>query len=505
MRFLFILTLIIFLGSEGAYADCPERSLCVAVAGRPASLGNPYSTLPIGAINPMHVLYDALTIIGDNGAILPSLALNWEKKDDRSWIFYLREGIVFSNGEEFNAKTVVDVITYLRSRDAAGYPVASETKIIKDAKLINNFTVQVNTNESDAILPKRMSFVYMVPMQYWRKVGTDEFGLKPSGSGPFKLKDWGIRSGTYIFERNDLSWRKSLFFDEIRFTAVGDVVSRAQSMISGQIDLSFKLSLDLLVDLEARGFNTIAKQTYSVGAWAMKQIDDKSPISNINVRKAMNYAIDRETIAKTILSDVSSPVSQMATPEVFGYNPKLDPYPFDPLRAKKLLADAGFESGIKLRAIVRSDPSVPESTLVNQVVAQNLSDVGIDVVLQAVPGTRWISMYFSGDWDGADLLETSFNNTIHGDVIRSIETASCIKTGAFFCDKDMMVKIYESNQEFNNDLREKKLQKIIAQLHFNPPALYLFPYFDTLAFSPRLKNLPMTGQKVNMEMIEINQ
>ena len=237
----------------------------------------------------------------------------------------------------------------------------------------------------------------------------------------------------------------------------------------------------------------------------MKQIDDKSPISNINVRKAMNYAIDRETIAKTILSDVSSPVSQMATPEVFGYNPKLDPYPFDPLRAKKLLADAGFESGIKLRAIVRSDPSVPESTLVNQVVAQNLSDVGIDVVLQAVPGTRWISMYFSGDWDGADLLETSFNNTIHGDVIRSIETASCIKTGAFFCDKDMMVKIYESNQEFNNDLREKKLQKIIAQLHFNPPALYLFPYFDTLAFSPRLKNLPMTGQKVNMEMIEINQ
>ena len=149
----------------------------------------------------MHVLYDSLTVIGDNGSILPSLALKWEKKSDKSWLFYLREGVHFSNGESFNAQTVVDVITYLRSDSAAGYPVASETKIIKDANVIGNYIVQINTTDPDAILPKRMSFVYMVPMDYWQSVGVNEFGINPSGSGPFKLKDWGVTSGTYIFEK----------------------------------------------------------------------------------------------------------------------------------------------------------------------------------------------------------------------------------------------------------------------------------------------------------------
>jgi peptide/nickel transport system substrate-binding protein len=499
----FVFSLLLFF-NEGLSAKCPEKSLCVAVPGRPAALGNPYATLPIGAINPMHVLYDSLTVIGDNGSILPSLALKWEKKSDKSWLFYLREGVHFSNGESFNAQTVVDVITYLRSDSAAGYPVASETKIIKDANVVGNYIVQINTTDPDAILPKRMSFVYMVPMDYWQSVGVNEFGINPSGSGPFKLKDWGVTSGTYIFEKNNLSWRKSLYFDEIHFTAVGDVVSRAQSMISGQIDLSFKLSLDLLFDLDLRGFETIAKQTYSVGAWAMKQMDSSSPLSNQKVRMAMNLAVDRDAIAKTILSGVSSPVSQMATPQVFGYNPDLKPYLYDPDKARHLLSEAGFENGIKLKAIVRSDPSVPESTLINQVVAQNLSNVGIDVVLKAVPGTRWITMYFSGDWDGADLLETSFNNTIHGDVIRSIETASCMKTGAFFCDNEMLELIEDSNREFDNKIRKQKLQNLISKLHYNPPALYLFPYFDTLAFNSRLKALPMTGQKVNLELITVN-
>jgi peptide/nickel transport system substrate-binding protein len=272
-------------------------------------------------------------------------------------------------------------------------------------------------------------------------------------------------------------------------------------MLSGQIDLSFKLSLDLLVDLEAAGFNTVARPTYSIGAWAFHQVDKNSPVADVRVRQALNLAVDRGGIAAAILSGVTQPVSQVATSDVFGYAPDLPLFDYDPDAARALLAEAGYSDGLELRAIVRSDPSVPESTLIYQVLAQNLAAVGVEVDLNPIPGTRWLSMYFSGDWSGADILDTSFNNSIHGDAIRSIETASCLKAGAYFCDKSLLPLIEASNREFDPVLREKKLQELVTALHHNPPAIYLFPYFDTLAYSPRLNTIPMTGQRVDLERI----
>ncbi len=492
--------LLCLVGFSVPAQDGPDV-LRVAVPSRPPGLGNPYSSLPIGAINSNHVLYDALTNIGDKGVILPALALSWESSGDTAWIFRLRPGVEFSNGELFTAQTVVDVITYLRSEEAAGYLIAGETAMIESASVIDDLTVQINTNRPDAILPKRMSFVYMVAMEYWKEVGVDAFGIEPAGSGPFKLKDWGQKTGSYVFERNHASWRDTGHFDEIKFTAVGDVVSRAQSMLSGQIDLSFKLSLDLLVDLEAAGFNTVARPTYSIGAWAFHQVDKNSPVADVRVRQALNLAVDRGGIAAAILSGVTQPVSQVATSDVFGYAPDLPLFDYDPDAARALLAEAGYSDGLELRAIVRSDPSVPESTLIYQVLAQNLAAVGVEVDLNPIPGTRWLSMYFSGDWSGADILDTSFNNSIHGDAIRSIETASCLKAGAYFCDKSLLPLIEASNREFDPVLREKKLQELVTALHHNPPAIYLFPYFDTLAYSPRLNTIPMTGQRVDLERI----
>jgi peptide/nickel transport system substrate-binding protein len=500
---LVVLGCLVGIGSAPVLAEGEPSVLRVAVPARPPGLGNPYSSLPVGAINSNHVLYDALTLIGDKGIILPALALTWESMGDTAWVFRLRPNVVFSNGEQFTAQTVVDVITYLRSENAAGYLIAGETAMIDSAIVIDDLTVQINTNRPDAILPKRMSFVYMVAMNYWSEVGVDAFGLEPVGSGPFKLKDWGQTTGSYVFERNRTSWRDTGNFDEIRFTAVGDVVSRAQSMMSGQIDLSFKLSLDLLTDLDAAGFETVARQTYSIGAWAFHQVDPESPVSDVRVRRALNLAIDRASIAAVILSGVTQPVSQVATPDVFGFAPDLPLFPYDPDGARALLEASGYGDGLKLKVIVRNDPSVPESVLINQVVAQNLAAVGVDVEMTSIPGTRWLGFYFSGDWSGADMLETSFNNSIHGDAIRSIETASCLKPGAYFCDEDLLPLIEASNRDFNPVTREKKLQELVTALHNNPPALYLFPYFDTMAYSPRLNDLPVTGQRVNLEQIRI--
>ncbi|MBP01637.1 MAG: hypothetical protein CMM25_02345 [Rhodospirillaceae bacterium] len=491
-----------------AYADSngvSKKILRVAVSTRTQGLGNPYRTVPIGVINPNHVLYDALTSVGDGGTVLPALAASWKVIDKLTWLFELKPDIKFSNGEAFSAKTVHDVITYLQSKDAAGYLISSEISTIESVEIVDELIIKIKTKTPDAILPKRLSLVFMIPMDYWNTVGVDEFNMNPSGSGPFKLMDWGLTKGTYVFERNDTSWRKSLYFDEIHFTPIADVVSRTQALISDQIDLSSNLSLDLLDTLSEEGFETIARTTYSVGAWAFKQIDSSSPVADLRVRRALNMAIDRMTISSVILKGVAPPISQVATPNVFGHNPNIVLYPYDPEGASKLLKEAGYGDGLKLRAIVRSDPSVPESVLIYQIIAQNFAAIGVDVEMKAIPGSRWLGMYFSGDWEGADLLDTSFNNSSHGDAIRSIEIASCLKAGAFFCDKAMLPRIKDSNQEFNVALREEKLQQLVADLHYNPPALYLFPYFDTIGYSQRLAHITLDGPRLNLENISLRE
>ena len=111
---------------------------------------------------------------------------------------------------------------------------------------------------------------------------------------------------------------------------------------------------------------------------------------------------------------------------------------------------------------------LPEQVLIGQVVAQNLAVVGVDVRLNQMPGSQWLRHYFSGDWAGAHILETSFNNTIHGDVIRSIETAICLEAGAFYCDEDMLPLIEASNREFDQETRKKMLQELATLLHYDP-------------------------------------
>lgn len=140
VRYVSVVLMLAVIGAVGAGVSAEEDGeksiLRIAVPARPPGLGNPYSSLPIGVINSNHVLYDALTLIGDGGAILPGLALSWEPVGDAAWRFSLRPDVLFSNGEPFTAQTVVDVVTYLRSELAAGYLVAGETAMIESASVI---------------------------------------------------------------------------------------------------------------------------------------------------------------------------------------------------------------------------------------------------------------------------------------------------------------------------------------------------------------------------------
>jgi len=475
--------------------------LRVAIPARPPGLGNPFAAIPVGAVNPAHVMFDTLTVIGERGSVLPSLAVRWRADGELAWEFDLRTDVTFSNGERFDARSVADTLEFLISDAANSYVVAGELSMIAGATAIDADTVRVVTRTPDAILPNRLSFVAMVPMQTWAKIGPTEFGLRPVGTGPFKLRDWGMDSGRIVLDRNEASWRNPGQFRELHFAVVPDVLSRMQALLGDQVDLTVRLSLDLLDELAAAGLKIQVVPTYSIGAWAFRQTDGASVVADPRVRRALNLAVDRKAISDSVFKGYAEPASQVANTDVFGFNPELAPYPYDPDGARALLKEAGLASGLDLDVIVRSDASVPESVLVAQIVAQNLAAVGVRVKLRRVPGQQWLKMYFSGDWAGAQVMEISFNNSLYGDAIRAIETASCLKPGAFYCDESQRALIAASNRDFDRGSRERRLQELGARLHQDPPAIYLFPYLDSLAYHRRLGTLPRAGQRLVLEKI----
>ena len=497
-----LLTLLLCLDS--GFPVVEAKTLRIAVPTRTPGLGNPFASMITGGVHPATALFDSLVVIDENGAVVPNLALSWETTSPTTWVFRLRQGIVFANGEPFNADTVVAVIDHLNTDAAQRFFISGEVGVIASIEAIDEFTVQFTTTTPDAIFPKRLSMILMVPKEAWQEMGPDDFGLQPIGTGPFVLTDWGMDSGRSRLVRNPSSWRDVKQLTEIQFVVIGEQISRAQALMSDQVDIAYGLGFESLHLLEREGFRTLVKEAPLVGALTLPNIRPDHPLADVRVRQAMNYGTNRQAIAEVILNGSVKANGQGAIPGVFGYNPDIEPYPYDPEKARALLQEAGYDNGLSLRADVLLSAGVPEAELIYQSVAQDLRLIGVDLEIRPTFGTEWIRKWFSGDWGDADMLSSIWNTSAYMDAIRAIETVSCAKNGAFFCIPDMMDDIEATKTNFEPASREKQLQDLMAQLHDLAPSLYLFPQTAIFAFADRVHNITFGRQQMKLEDIEMD-
>ncbi|MFL2771716.1 MAG: ABC transporter substrate-binding protein [Rhodospirillaceae bacterium] len=483
------------------------NTLRIATAGRVPNLGNPYASMMTRGMHPSAIMFDGLTKLSSSGDINPVLATFWEATGPNRWEFKLRQNVKFANGEPFNSDAVVAVFDFLKSDEARGLFMAGEARNIRMVNALDEHTVEFITIMPDAILPKRLSLIFMVPPKAWMEMGQDEFGLHPIGTGPYQLDDWGFQSGIYEMLRVPGSWRATTHDDvpdRIAFYVAADAVSRSQSLISGQTHLVTTLGLDMLLDLEAQGFATQTLESPHIEGLALRNIDPDHPLADARVRQALNIAIDRQTMADIILHGKTQPNSQGALPQTFGFNPDIPPYPYDPERARQLVAEAGYDKGLVLEAIVRTQATTPETLQIYQKVAQDLSNIGVTMHIRGVQAAQWIGMWFSGDWKGADVLAMNWSSSIYMDAIRSIENASCLKPAPFFCETKMVPRIESSNSLFDPLEREKELQAMMAELHTLAPTILLFPEIHTFAFDSALGPLEFDGEMLRMDAVRMS-
>ena len=501
LRLISIIIALTGFGLQSASAE--DRVLRLAVESRPPTYGNPYTQAMPSILHTLFPVFDALTVLGDEGAVLPNLAESFERVDDLTWRFVLRSDVTFSNGEPFNASSFKRNLDYLLSDAGQATYAASLIPTVARVETEGENILLIITNSRDAILPRRMSTIVALPADAWDALGPSDFGLSPIGSGSYRIVDWGDSDGVLDYEAFADSWRGAPNISRVETVLQKEGVARSQALLSGQVDMALNVGIDELDYLEANGIIIKSMVSPVVGSLAFSNQNPDSPFVDIRVRQAFNYAIDRAGIAKFIFSGLVEPTGQGTIPGVYGHNPDVAAYAYDPDRARALMAEAGYADGLALQAKVT--PGSPVMSVMYKKVAQDLAAIGVRLDIKLTQGPGWVQMWISGDWKGADLISSAWSNTTFMDAARGFETYSCLRPNPFFCEPGIAADIEAVAGEFDENLRLKKLKDISRRMHDLAPVLYLFPTTQNLVYSPDVTGLEFVGIRAQLEKLRFTE
>jgi len=329
--------------------DEPKGELIVSLSTFPNSLVLP-NTAERNAYNASAQMYNALVWVNEEGRVTPALAEDFEISDDGlEYTFYLRKGVKFHNGEDFDAE---DVITtwqhHIDERNAYNYYFTP----IEDIEVIDDFTVKFIMSEPDVLFLRKMHLNWaMIPTDYYNEVGFEGLEAHPVGTGPFKFVDWkkGDRIEMEAFEDY---WEEGLpKVAKLTFRPIPEEATRIAAVQTGEIHIANRLPVDEAQRL--LGAENVKIVRYPVDRVYYISFNNlttgiDTPLEDVKVRQAMNYAIDRQAIIDALFNGYASLTAGFVTSGNLGYDPDLEPYSYDPDKAKELLAEAGYPDGFEI-------------------------------------------------------------------------------------------------------------------------------------------------------------
>ena len=362
-------------------------------------------------------VFEGLTKRDKNLEIVPGLAERWEVVEPTRWRFYLRKGVKFHNGEDFTADDVV--FSADRAR-ANGSDI--KTRLPADAKAVkvDDYTVDFVLSQPNPILHYEWDTWYIMPKK-WSETNnsampqpatgqqTSYAALHENGTGPFIITEHqaGVRT---VFKPNPNWWGKPEHnFDEVIFTTIANDATRVAALLSGDVDWVDPVPLQdsprvnanpgtqVLTGPELRtiflGFDQTRDELKA------SSVKGKNPFKDARVRKAFYQAIDIEAIKSRVMRGLATPSALLISPLLFSRSAEFKRWPYDPEAAKKLLADAGYASGLEVTMDCPNDRYVNDEAICQAVVAM-LAHVGVKIDLLAQPKAKYFAKVLaSGGYD----------------------------------------------------------------------------------------------------------
>lgn len=458
----------------------PRGTLVVALRADPESL-DPYFVYHPSGFVVTEALYDSLVMADEQGAVVPHLATHWTVPDNTTLEFTLRDNVVFHNGEPFDAAAVKYSIERVLD-DTLQSGLQSDFTVIKSVEIVAPDRVRLHLERPESSIMWRLSELAMLPPRYSEEAGPAGVSRRPVGTGPFRFVEM-VRDSYIIVEANPdyfgAGSKPMPGVARVVFRIIPEDTTRVAELRAGNVHIIEQVPVDMVPLVTKAGAHV---QAVATGRFFVAWFDanGEGPLADPRVRQALNYGIDTHNIVDALLHGFAVPIAAPFTPGTYGFDRDIEPYAYDPARARQLLAEAGYPDGFPITIDTTSNRLVEA-----QLLSGLLRDIGVEGTVRPLEASIFNTNWTAGKT--GDLIVASWGAA--GDPQRYLDML--VKSDGFlsqYSNSELDALLEESAVTLDPDARARLLSDIQRILHRDPAAIYLWSASDLYGVAPVVGN-----------------
>jgi peptide/nickel transport system substrate-binding protein len=425
-------------------------------------------------------LYNKLIDVDEKLNMVPELAKSWEILDGgKTYVFKLEEGVLFHDGEPFNAEAVKYNFERMLNPDMAS-PRYAEVSLIDEVNILDEYTVEVKLKDTFSpflsVLTDRAGM--MVSPKAVEELG-DSFANNPVGTGPFKFVE-RVQQSHIKLERFEDYWREKPAFETVLIKPFSDENVRVTNLVSGDLDILNKIAFKDLKKLQEDPNITVLEKG-TLGFQGIHLNTTKAPFDNEKVRQAINIGLDRKAIAKVVFHNGVIPAVSGVSPASWAYTDHIPVPERDVEKAKALLQEAGLSNPSFTLTI---NPK-PEEKQMAEMIQSMLGDIGFKVEIEMIEFGTMLEKLRAHDYD-AMRLGWSGRTDPDGNLYRFYKSGASNNYTGY--DNPKVDNLLDEARVETDDSERIKLYEEINEILWNDaPYVYLYHEQDFKAMKSNVK------------------
>lgn len=477
-----------------AFASAQEESSIVIAQGTDAASLDPQRQNDAFTTSILSNIFDTLVYRDADLDLVPGLATEWTLLDDTTWELKLREGITFHNGEAFDAEDVKFTLERPLNPDL-GSPLAGRFAVIAGVDIIDALTVHVRTTIPYPLLPARLSEWFVLPKDYVEATDPAVLAEQPVGTGAYMFQSW-TRDDRLVLTANPDYWRGAPSIASVTFRPIPELSTRVAALQSGEVDIAVNIPAFQAAELDADPNLEIRDVPSTFFQYVALDGTKNEVLADVRVRQAIQYATNVPEIVEFLFAGNALQIAVPLAFGTFGLDETIEPYPYDPDRARALLAEAGYPDGISF-AMDAPTGRYAQDREVAEALAGQWAQVGINVQVNINAWADQLAKYR----DGAALVEAHFmgwgTSTFDADDVLWGAFASRPNKNNYENDR-ITELVTEARTIFDPEQRAALYREAQQIVYEEVPWLFLFQQVDLYGVSSDLEWQPRPDQKIEV-------
>lgn len=364
-----------------------DKSVIVSQGSKPKSLDpNMYNEIP--ALTITEQIFNTLLKVDENGNIVPELAESFEYITPTELVIKIRQGVKFHNGDTLTSKDVVFSINRMLDKPASRIMIDAIDKV----EAIDDYTIKLTLSKPSSPLLFGLAHPLTAILNEKDTLAkNDVIATAPMGTGPYKFIEWGSGEKIELVAFDDYFEGRPKI-DTLTYRAITENSSRLAALETGEIDIAYNMdAIDSGLVENNPELQLISQPTTSTEYITFNTT--KAPFDNKDFRKAVNYALNRQSMSDSIFMGKAKPANSIVNPNVFGHSDKVEGYPYNVEKAKEYLKKSGIENP-SFTLFVNDNTTRLQLA---QIIQANLKEIGIDMVIETLEWGAYLQRTAQGE------------------------------------------------------------------------------------------------------------